>query len=93
VNCLPFQYERKERVKGKDVWRKVTVFATLEEMREDWSARKDIDSNDPFRKIMIESIDLAISGKIQPSEIFPTALSKYEKLYGKQNLILRRRKE
>jgi hypothetical protein len=93
VYCLPFEYERKVKVKGKDVWRKVEVFGTLKEMRESWLTRKDLEPNDPFRKIMVESIDLAIAGKIEHTEVFPTALSKYQELYGKQNLVLRRRKE
>ena len=93
VNCIPFEYERKIKVKGKEVWRKVRVFGTLEEMREHWLAREDLEPDNAFRKIMIESIDLAIAGKIEPTKIFETALSKYEVLYGKQDAILRRSKE
>lgn len=92
---LPFEYERRVRVKGKDVWRKHTVFGTLEEMRQYWVTHPKLPPDDPFKKMMIEAIDLAIAGKIpdKPGEIFRTALKKYEAVYGKQNLTVSRKKD
>jgi hypothetical protein len=90
---LPFEYERKIKIKGKDTWQKVRVFGSLEEMRKDWLTRDEIASDDPFRKAMIESIDMAIAGKIKPGDIFNKALSKYEILYGKQDVKLSRLKD
>lgn len=92
MNNIPFEYERKVKVKGKDVWRKTRVFGTLEEMREYWLTCPELASDDPFRKTMIEAIDLAIAGKIKPSEIFHTAVAKYEALYGKQDVTLIKKK-
>ena len=51
---------------------------TLEERREYWLKRNDLAPDEPLRKFMIDAIDLAITGKIRPIEIFVTAILKYE---------------
>ena len=56
---------------------------TLEERREYWLKRNDLAPNEPLRKFMIDAIDLAMTGKIRPVEIFVTALLKYKAM--KQN--------
>jgi len=49
---------------------------TLEDRREYWLRRNDLARDDPLRKFMIDAIDLALIGKIRPTEIFVTALLK-----------------
>jgi hypothetical protein len=51
---------------------------TLEERRAYWLKRNDLAPDEPLRKFMIDAIDLAITGKIRPIEIFVTAILKYE---------------
>ena len=50
------------------------AIGTLEERREFWLRRNDLAPDEPLRKFMIDAIDLAITGKIRPIEIFVTAL-------------------
>jgi hypothetical protein len=90
VNLTPFEYKRKVG----DSWRKVRVFESLEDMREYYCSwfSKNLAADDPFKKVVMDTIDDAIAGKIKakPEEIMRIAMVNYATLYGSQNVTKRK---